>query len=169
MANFPKLRTATAAGLPAPPKPDETLGNVKQGPLLGLSREMRARRAEEAEAEERARVEAEEAAKVEARAKAEAEAAEERAKVEAEAAKVKKKAKGRPKLDYATRQLGARVRTDTFDRVTAISKRERVGLGPLVDRMVREWERMRLEQAAAMGRRLEGEDDDAYIARVFRL
>lgn len=80
-----------------------------------------------------------------------------------------KKAKGRPKLDYATRQLGARVSTDTFERVQAISRRERVGLGPLVDRMVREWERVRLAQAEAIGPRLEGEDDDAYIARVFKL
>lgn len=80
-----------------------------------------------------------------------------------------RKGKGRPKLDYSTRQLGARVSTDTFERVQAISRRERVGLGPLVDRMVREWERVRLAQAEAIGPRLEGEDDDAYIARVFKL
>lgn len=140
MANFPKLRTATAAGLPAPPKPAETLGNVKAPSLLELSRQRREEKAAEAQVS-----------------------------TPAEEPKASKRAKGRPKLDYSTRQLGARVRSDTFDRVTAISKRERVGLGPLVDRMVREWERMRLEQAAAMGPRLEGEDDDAYIARVFRL
>lgn len=40
---------------------------------------------------------------------------------------------------------------------------------PLVDRMVREWEWMRLSQAEAMGPRLESADDDTYIARVFRL
>ncbi|MFG5121733.1 hypothetical protein [Methylorubrum sp. POS3] len=153
MADMTKLRSAaTAGGLPAPPKPAEVLGNVKGPSHAELERQRREERGR-AEAEERARVEAEDAARAEA----------------AEAATEKKRAKGRPKLDYSTRQLGARVRSDTFDRVTAISRRERVGLGPLVDRMVREWERMRLEQAAAMGPRLEGEDDDAYIARVFRL
>lgn len=82
---------------------------------------------------------------------------------------VKGKSKGRPPLDYPTQQLGARVHKDTFRRVQLISKRERVGLGPLVDRMVREWERLRLSQAEAMGPRQEGESDDDYIARVFRL
>lgn len=79
------------------------------------------------------------------------------------------KHKGRPPLDYPTRQLGARVHTDTFTRVQAIARRERVGLGPLVDRMVAAWERQRLAEAEAVGPRREGEDDDAYIARIFKL
>lgn len=87
----------------------------------------------------------------------------------AEAPAPKKKSSGRPPLDYRTRQLGARVRLETFDRVTAISRRERVGLGPLVDRMVAAWERQRLAEAEAVGPRREGEDDDAYIARIFKL
>lgn len=79
------------------------------------------------------------------------------------------KHKGRPPLDYPTRQLGARVHTDTFNRVQAIARRERVGLGPLVDRMVAAWERQRLAEAEAVGPRREGEDDDTYIARIFKL
>lgn len=89
---------------------------------------------------------------------------------EVEPAKEKgKRSGGRPKLDYQTRQLGARVKVETFDRVQAIARRERVGLGPLVDRMVAAWEEQRLAQAERIGPRLEGEDDDAYITRVFKL
>ena len=58
---------------------------------------------------------------------------------------------------------------ETFARVQAIARRERVGLGPLVDRMVAAWEEQRLAQAEKVGPRLEGEDDDAYITRVFKL
>lgn len=145
MADMSKLLARTGLVEPAP-KRAEAPGNVKVSSLADVARQMKSQRAQEPEP-----------------------APPPPAPLEEPKAAEKKKAKGRPPLDYATRQLGARVHVDTFDRVTAISRRERVGLGPLVDRMVREWERMRLSQAEAMGPRLEGEDDDTYIARVFRL
>lgn len=79
-----------------------------------------------------------------------------------------KRSKGRPKLDYETVQLGARVRQDTYDRMQAVMRRERIGLGPLVDRAMEIFEQTRLEQAKAIGKRNDGESDDDYIARVFR-
>ena len=80
-----------------------------------------------------------------------------------------KRERGRPKRGYATRQLGVRLREDVFDRLQAIAQREGVGLTPLVTRMIAAWERQRLAEAAAIDPRRDGEDDDAYIARVFKL
>ncbi len=76
---------------------------------------------------------------------------------------------GRPKLDYQTRQFGVLVSVETFARVQAIARRERVGLRAPVDRMVAAWEEQHLAQAEKVGPRLKGEDDDVYIARVFKL
>jgi hypothetical protein len=128
------------AGLGAPPTPAEAPGNVKpNASLQDLARQRRALLASEVE----------------------------------DPAPVLKESKpgrkGRPKLDYETRQLGARVHVDTYARIEAITKRERVGLGPLVDRMVVLYEEARLKQAQALGEQAQGETNDDFIARVFRL
>ena len=154
MADMSKLKKNP---LGAPPKPEAVLGNVKtQGTsLLDLARQRAAEK--DAALKPKAVLEvSEEPAQAEKRALA--------------AEKTPKKGgKGRPPLDYPTRQLGARVHADTFTRVQAIARRERVGLGPLVDRMVAAWERQRFEEASAIGPRLDGEDVDTYIARIFKL
>ncbi|MBO1022831.1 hypothetical protein IPV08_23000 [Methylobacterium sp. SD274] len=150
-----KKTSPSKTGLGLPPAPEEVRGNVRPRSVADLVQERRA----EADAAKALEV---------ADAAAEAEAVTVAAD-EAKPAARSKKPKGRPKLDYDTRQLGARVSLATYDRMQAITKRERVGLGPLVDRMVAAWEEQRLSQAEALGPRLEGEDDDIYIARVFRL
>ena len=82
-------------------------------------------------------------------------------------AEMRKGKRGRVSSGSETVGIHARIRPEIAETLQKIVARDRCALGPLLERMVELYESNRLMQARERGMQRDGEEDDAFITRVF--
>ncbi|GEP07317.1 hypothetical protein [Methylobacterium oxalidis] len=82
-------------------------------------------------------------------------------------AETRKGKRGRSSPGSETVEFHARIRPKVAETLQRIVSRDRCAPGPLLERMVELYESSRLMLARERGMQRDGEDDDAFIARIF--
>lgn len=82
-------------------------------------------------------------------------------------AEMRKGKRGRSSSSSETVGFHARIRPEVAETLQKIVARDRCALGPLLERMVELYGSNRLMQARERGMQRDGEEDDAFITRVF--